>query len=169
MIYLLMVQKILIFKFLIIIFSFILFNIAAQSQKIIEGKAKVIDGDTIHIENNKIRLHGIDAPEIKQTCKVDNIKWSCGIESEKALKNFIIEKKVKCEIVDKDRYNRLVGICYVENKDINQYLVKNGWAIAYRYYSIDYVRHEEFAKKNKLGIWKGSFEEPYLFRKKQKN
>ena len=59
MIYLLMVQKILIFKFLIIIFSFILFNVAAQSQKIIEGKAKVIDGDTIHIENNKIRLHGI--------------------------------------------------------------------------------------------------------------
>tara|TARA_B100000700_G_scaffold320111_1_gene416746 strand:+ start:1291 stop:1785 length:495 start_codon:yes stop_codon:yes gene_type:complete len=164
-----MAQKILIFKFVIINFSFFVFSLSAQSQNLVIGKAKVIDGDTIHIGKNKIRLHGIDAPEIKQTCKVKNVAWNCGIESEKALKNLIIEKKVKCKIVDKDQYNRLIGICYVKNKNINQYLVQNGWAIAYRYYSLDYVSNEEFAKKNKIGIWKGSFEEPYLFRKKQKN
>ena len=161
-----MVQKILIFRLLFIGFLFILFNNSAQSQNLIKGKAKIIDGDTIHIGINKIRLHGIDAPEIKQTCLINDDVWDCGIESGKALKKFILEREVNCKIIDIDRYKRFVGVCFINNENINQYMVKNGWAIAYRYYSKQFIEDEEIAKKNKLGIWQGTFIDPYLFRKK---
>ena len=157
-----------IFKFLIT-FSIILSSSASFSEKIIEGKAKIIDGDTIHIGKNKIRLHGIDAPETNQTCTINNEIWNCGIESTIALEKFVLEKKVNCKIIDVDRYKRFVGICFANKININQYMVLNGWAIAYRYYSLDFIDDEEIAKKNKIGIWKGKFQEPYLFRKQRKN
>ena len=157
-----------IFKFLIT-FSIILYSFASFSEKIIEGKAKIIDGDTIHIGKNKIRLHGIDAPETNQTCTYENKIWNCGIQSTIALEKFVLEKKVNCKIIDVDRYKRFVGICFANKININQYMVQNGWAIAYRYYSLDFIDDEEIAKKNKIGIWKGKFQEPYLFRKQRKN
>tara|TARA_Y100000588_G_C14036768_1_gene831080 strand:- start:514 stop:1014 length:501 start_codon:yes stop_codon:yes gene_type:complete len=160
-----MEQNTLIFKFIFIVF-FLVLGTSVQSQQLIKGKAKVIDGDTIHIGNNKIRLHGIDAPETNQTCTIDNEIWKCGIESTKVLKNFILEKEVHCEIFNVDKYKRFIGKCFINKKDINQYMVKNGWAIAYRYYSEDYINEENTAKEKKLGIWKGLFIEPYIFRKK---
>ena len=75
-------------------------------------------------------------------------------------------KKIKCNAITKDQYDRWIAICYLKNLDINQYIVEKGWAIAYRYYSNDYIAEEEIAKKNQSGIWKGNFEEPYLFRRK---
>ena len=78
------------------------------------------------------------------------------------------KNKIECITSGKDRYNRFIGICYKENIDLNSEMVLNGWAIAYRYYSMDYVEEEEEAKKQKKGIWSGEFEEPYLFRKKNK-
>ena len=150
---------------LIILVSFSNFVFA----KTINGKPRIIDGDTIHIKNNKIRLHGIDAPETKQTCKIDNEEWYCGKQSTKELKKLINKQNVECVINDVDVYNRYIAICYVDEININQWMVKNGWAIAYRYYSKDYINEEEYANNNKLGIWKSKFIEPYLFRKKNKN
>ena len=137
--------------------------------KTINGKPRIIDGDTIHIKSNKIRLHGIDAPETKQTCKIDNEEWYCGKQSTKELKKLINKQNVECVINDVDVYNRYIAICYIDEININQWMVKNGWAIAYRYYSKDYINEEEYANNNKLGIWKSKFMEPYLFRKKNKN
>ena len=162
-----MEQKILIFK-LLVIFYLCLYSFNSFSKEKILGNAIIIDGDTIHIGKNKIRLHGIDAPEYRQTCTIDKEIWNCGIESKIALENFILKKEVVCEIIDVDQYRRFVGTCFLENQNINQYMVRNGWAIAYRYYSMKFVKDEEFAKKNKLGIWQGSFIEPYLFRKNNK-
>ena len=153
-----------IFKF-IIIFLLILYSSASFSEKIIEGKAIIIDGDTIHIGKNKIRLHGIDAPEIKQTCKIKDKIWNCGIESSANLKKLIGKKNIKCEVSDIDRYKRYIAECYLNNLNINQYMVRQGWAIAYRYYSKQFIEDEEIAQKYKLGIWQGTFIEPYLFRK----
>ncbi len=167
-VFLWMEQKILIFK-LLIIFLLILYSSVSFSEKIIEGKAIIIDGDTIHIGKNKIRLHGIDAPETNQTCTINNEIWNCGIESTIALEKFVLEKKVYCEIIDVDRYKRFVGICFANKININQYMVQNGWAIAYRYYSSDYINDENIAKNNIAGIWQGKFQDPYLFRKQQKN
>ena len=159
-----MAVKILIFN----LFSILICFSAVSSGKTIFGKAKVIDGDTIHIYKNKIRLHAIDAPETNQTCNKNNKVWNCGIESTKFLKKLIGKNKIECITTGKDQYNRFIGICYKNNLDLNSEMVLNGWAIAYRYYSMDYVKEEEEAKQKKIGIWSGEFEEPYLFRKKNK-
>ena len=97
-----------IFKFLII-FLLILYSSVSFSEKIIEGKAIIIDGDTIHIGKNKIRLHGIDAPEIKQTCKIEDKIWNCGIESSLALKKLILDNNIICVVADIDRYKRYIA------------------------------------------------------------
>ena len=160
-----MVQKILIFKFFFLLF-FLSNNIL--NAKVIVGKAKIIDGDTIHIDKNKIRLHGIDAPEIKQNCIFQKKKWRCGKQSTLELKKLINKRIVSCIINDIDIYDRYVGICYVGKINLNQTMVEQGWTIAYRYYSTDYIIDERYARENELGIWKGKFEAPYIFRKKNK-
>lgn len=159
-----MAQKILIFKILLLIFFY---TTSCFSDPIkIEGYAKIIDGDTININKKKIRLHGIDAPESKQKCFFDKKKWDCGKNSTLYLRKLISKKIVTCNVNGKDKYNRFIAVCFVDKNNINRMIVKNGWAIAYRYYSKDYINEEFLAKINKLGIWKGSFEEPYYFRKK---
>ena len=147
----------------------LLFVTNISHSKTIIGKARIIDGDTIHIKNNKIRFHGIDAPETKQTSKINNEDWFCGKQSTKELKNLINNQKVECIANDIDRYKRYIAICSVNEININQWMVRNGWAIAYRYYSKDYIVDEEYAHDNKLGIWKSEFEEPYTFRRQNKN
>ena len=158
-----MVQKILIFK---IYFLILLFSNSLLYAKIIIGKAKIIDGDTIHINQNKIRLHGIDAPERSQQCTYRSQNWLCGKQSTLELKKIINNQIIKCQILNVDKYKRYVANCYINNLNINQIMVKKGWAIAYRFYSKDYVDDENYARENKSGIWKGEFEYPYRFRKK---
>ena len=161
-----MVQKILIFR--IFFFLIFFFQSSLVYAKNIEGKARVIDGDTIYIGETKIRLHGIDAPEKNQKCFFHNKDWECGKRSTLYLKKIISNHNVMCETRNKDSYKRYIGICYINDENINKLIVRNGWAIAYKYYSKDFIKDELIAKKNKLGIWKGSFQEPYLFRKKIK-
>ena len=163
-----MEQKTLIFKLLFIVFFCLVLNTSVQSQKLIKGKAKVIDGDTIHIGNNKIRLHGIDAPEQKQTCSFEGNEWNCGQDATFFLSNLINKKSVSCRVNDIDQYKRLVAVCFIDNININQIMIISGWAIAYRYYSKDFIKEEKIAKKNKIGIWRGTFEEPYIYRKNNK-
>ena len=79
------------------------------------------------------------------------------------------EKEINCEILDVDRYKRYVSECLVNNININKYMVQYGWAIAYRYYSEDYIEEEFIAENKKIGIWKGKFIDPYLYRKKNRN
>ena len=161
-----MVQKILIFNLTLVIFLSLFFNNIAKGEELIEGIGKVIDGDTVHIGSFKIRLHGIDAPELNQKCKTNKIEWYCGIESSKFLKNMINQKNIYCKTKGKDKYRRYIGVCYILKKNINKTIVREGWAIAYKFYSRDYENDENFAKKNKKGIWNSVFIEPYLFRKK---
>ena len=156
-------MKSLIFSFFILIFFF-----NQANGKSIFGKPKIVDGDTIHIGKNKIRLHAIDAPEIKQSCFKNGKKWSCGVQSTKFLKKIIGKDKIRCISNGKDSYKRYIAVCYKNNIDLNRQMVLNGWAIAYKYYSLDYIEEEEHAKLNKFGIWIGEFEEPYKFRKKNK-
>ena len=113
-----MVVKILIFNLFFILISLS----TLSSDKTIFGKAKVIDGDTIHINKNKIRLHGIDAPETNQTCNKNSKVWNCGVESTKFLKELIGNNKIECITKGKDRYNRFIGICYKDNLDLNSVL-----------------------------------------------
>jgi len=157
-------------KKIIFIICVILFLTSTNSfSKTIIGNARVIDGDTININNNKIRLHGIDAPETKQTCKLDSVDWFCGKQSTEELKKIINNQSVECKVNDIDIYNRYVAICLVNELNLNQWMVKKGWAIAYRYYSTDYIIEEKYARDNKSGIWKSEFLKPYQYRKNNKN
>ena len=132
----------------------------------ISGFAVVTDGDTIKISNNKIRLHGIDAPEKKQNCTKNAKEYNCGIVATEALINKISKNVVKCLIQkNKDRYNRFIGVCFVDQENLNKWMVRNGYAVAYRRYSKDYILDEDSAKKNKLGLWSGVFLNPEKWRK----
>ena len=132
----------------------------------IYGLPIITDGDTIKILNNKIRLHGIDAPEKKQKCTKNKKKYNCGVVAAKQLTKKINKKLVKCLTQkNKDRYNRFIGICFVEQEDLNKWMVRNGHAVAYKRYSKDYILDEEFAKTNKLGLWSGIFLNPEKWRK----
>ena len=153
--------------FKLIFFLFILISHNVFGQEIIKGKAKIIDGDTINIGSNKIRLYGIDAPEINQTCLKESKEWLCGVRSKIELINMINSKTLMCKIIDIDRYKRLIGECFVNQNNINKKMVKEGWAIAYRYYSLKYVNDEIYAKEKKNGIWQSIFENPWDYRKKQ--
>ena len=123
----------------------------------IGGKAKIIDGDTIQIGDNRIRLYGIDAPELKQVCKINGRNWMCGEEASMALAYEMANHWISCITKGKDRYARTLAICFKANIDINREMVKRGLALAYRKYSNIYIEDEELAKSNKLGIWKSNF------------
>jgi endonuclease YncB( thermonuclease family) len=126
------------------------------------GPARVVDGDTIHIGETKIRLHGIDAPEMKQTCKTKKGREQlCGQLAKQSLAEMVRGQEVRCEGDERDRYGRLIAVCYVGPFNINERMVADGWALAYRQYSKDYVRAEEFAKARKEGMWRTEFVPPW--------
>jgi len=133
----------------------------------IEGMPTVIDGDTLNINGERIRLHGIDAPEARQACTRDDVEWLCGQEASKALRDYLRDQPpLECKQVDTDRYGRIVAKCYTSNDvDIGEWMVRNGWALAYRRYSEDYVSAEENARIAKHGLWSGKFVEPWLWRR----
>ena len=126
------------------------------------AQVRVVDGDTIHIGQDKYRLEGIDAPEMRQECLYKGEQWECGIESTKSLrKQIALTSQLRCEGERKDSYGRILAICFLGGKDINAWMVKNGWALAYVKYSKKYLKEQRYAKKNGLGIWKGQFELPW--------
>lgn len=131
----------------------------------ITGVASVIDGDTIEIHGTRIRLFGIDAPENGQSCTVQGKAFRCGQAAAFALSNKIGSQVVDCHPKDTDRYGRTVAVCLVGGEDINGWMVAQGWALAYRYYSADYVSQEERASKERIGIWQGEFEPSWNWRR----
>lgn len=138
---------------------------AADGTNSIVGRASVIDGDTLEIHGTRIRLHGIDAPESGQFCFVAGKKTRCGQQAALALADRIGTSIVSCDPRDRDRYNRVVAVCYAGDEDLNAWMVASGWAVAYRYYSTDYAQQEENASASKLGIWQGEFIPPRDWRK----
>ena len=134
----------------------------------IVGVASVIDGDTIKINGNNIRLNGIDAPERRQSCTYQGSKWRCGQKATLALSDLIRRETVNCQVSGRDRYKRGIAICFVGRLDLNAWMVEQGWAVAYRKYSTDYVTQEDEARQEKRGIWKGEFVMPWEWRAKKK-
>lgn len=130
----------------------------------IVGRASVIDGDTIEIQGQRVRLFGIDAPESSQLCRAENKPYRCGQQSALALAKRIGQRTVRCEQRDIDRYQRVVAVCYSGNEDLGGWLVKEGMALAFRRYSLDYVTQEEEARAARRGIWRGQFEAPWEWR-----
>lgn len=124
----------------------------------------IVDGDTIKLGKKRIRLHGIDAPELDQQCQLKEQIIACGKISRHALIGFTVGALVQCDRIDIDRYGRDVSRCSAEGLDISSAMVRSGHAVAYREYSLDYVTDEDSAKGRKFGMWKGAFQMPWEWR-----
>ncbi len=150
--------------FLVISICLLFFFLTYNNVKLYE--IKIIDGDTIHLNSKKIRFSGIDTPELKQTCKKDDKIVYCGIEAKKLLINIIGNNKVNCINEGEDQYKRTLAECFVNDLSLSSYLVRNGYAFAYRKYSKKFIKDEDYAKANNLGMWSMNFEFPWDYRKK---
>lgn len=153
------------FVILAVVVTFVSVGAAADD---LVGRASVIDGDTLEIHGTRIRLHGIDAPESSQTCHRAGEPWRCGQEAALRLDELVRDKTVSCRETDRDRYGRTVAVCHAAGRDLNEQMVLEGLALAYRRYSRDYVAAEEQAREEGRGIWASEFVEPWLWRRGQR-
>tara|TARA_B100000925_G_C21733955_1_gene356341 strand:- start:44 stop:526 length:483 start_codon:yes stop_codon:yes gene_type:complete len=156
--------------FLMCIFTFGI-NCSAD----IIGIPKITDGDTIVINDIRIRFTGSDAPESyffgkTQTClDEDGKEWECGKAATKKLKQLINNQTVRCTDEGLDRYGRTLGICFVGDMDLQAEMVKSGMAVAYLRYSDRYEQQQNYAKKVKAGMWAGVFLEPETWRRENRD
>ena len=133
---------------------------------LITGIASVIDGDTLDIHGQRIRLHGIDAPESAQICHREGRPWRCGQSSALALDEFIARRPVTCTPQGEDRYRRTIARCTVGGQDIEAWMVRNGWALDYAKYSDGaYANEQQAADAARKGIWASEFQAPWEWRK----
>ena len=138
---------------------FLIFN-QVKSQEL-----RVVDGDTIYLNGDKIRFSGIDTPELKQTCLKEGIKDFCGIMAKQILIDKIGNDNVECISEGKDKYKRTLAECFVNDESLSSYLVRSGYAFAYRRYSKKFISDEDYAKDKKIGMWSMDFQFPWDYRK----
>ena len=148
------------------IFIFYFFSsIFFLTNNLFASHVTVVDGDTIKLGDVKIRFTGIDAPEINQTCVASEGKVACGKISRDLLIEKVTNNKISCTDEGKDFYGRVLGECFVNGESLSTYLVREGFAFAYRKYSNKYIEDEEYAKFNKLGMWSMEFQYPWDYRR----
>jgi endonuclease YncB( thermonuclease family) len=132
----------------------------------VTGQASVIDGDTIEVRGERIRLYGIDAPESTQMCQtLANTPWPCGRRASFALADHIGGQNVTCTTRGQDRWQRTLASCTTGTGDIQEWMVANGWALAFVRYSGIYVAPQARARAARLGMWAGPFQAPWDWRK----
>ncbi len=129
------------------------------------GTIRVIDGDTLDVGDVRVRLHGIDAPEVGQTCQdARGRAWDCGTWASREVRARYQNAVANCDPVDRDAYGRVVAVCNVAGRDMGRLLVKDGVATAFRKYSMAYDRDEQAAAAKGLGLHAGTFERPDAYR-----
>src|SRR5262245_6270366 len=131
----------------------------------LSGVPRIVDGDTLAIGATKVRLQGIDAPETDQICLNSNgARWTCGIDARDQLARHIGGRKISCSSDDTDAYQRILARCSLAGEDLNAWIVREGWALAYVKYSFAYQKLEEDARVNQRGLWHGAFIAPWDWR-----
>jgi endonuclease YncB( thermonuclease family) len=125
------------------------------------GSARVIDGDTIAVGSRHVRLQGIDAPETDQVCLgARGERWTCGIAAREHLSSHIAGRAITCAARGEDRYGRMLATCSAGGENLNAWIVREGWALAYVRYSGEYVADEADARAQHRGMWAGAFIAP---------
>jgi hypothetical protein len=117
------------------------------------------------VAGERVRLYGIDAPEAAQTCQAVEQEWNCGQEATTALAYEVGQHRVNCQGRDRDQYGRIVAVCFVGSYDLGARMVFQGWALAYRQFSTDYIDQENLAKNARTGVWRGEFVPPWEWRR----
>jgi endonuclease YncB( thermonuclease family) len=135
------------------------------SGRALEGRAQVTDGDTIRIGETRIRLKGVDAPEMEQRCSRSGRSYACGETARQALIGLVSGETVRCRASGRDRYKRVLARCTVDGRDIGAQLVEAGWAVSY---GRDYDSEEARAQRRSAGLWEGDFERPQSWRRQHR-
>ncbi len=126
------------------------------------GGVRIVDGDTLVLNERRIRILGLDTPELKQSCyALSGQSWPCGEHAKQFLVTLTKNSPVECKLYNKDKYGRDLGTCFIEDKDIAQILIRSGYGIAT---GTTYMISEVAARKDKLGIWSGTFQTPKQWR-----
>ena len=135
--------------------------LAKHNEVTLQGQYKIIDGDSLVVNGQEIRLLGIDAPEYRQTCTLQNGNaYECGKQSRFHLVKLARLGKLNCTGWEEDKYQRLLAVCEVGDVEINSLMVKDGWAVSYG----DYEREEAQARELATGVWQGGFDSPKAWR-----
>ena len=133
---------------------------------VVKGRARVIDGDSLRVKGVEVRLHGIDAPELRQTCRDSRgRRYACGRMARAHLQRLLAGRMVTCRRVTTDRYGRMVAVCTANGEDIGRRMVRDGWAVAFVRYSRHYVSDERAARLARRGLWQGRFVPPSQWRR----
>jgi len=132
------------------------------------GSARVVDGDTLRIGTELVRLSGVDAPELSQRCGSAPRRLACGTMAAGWLRARVDGRRLDCVEVDRDRYDRRVAVCRRGGADVGAAIVEAGWATAYRRYSQAYVAAEGRARAARRGIWAMGFEAPAEYRRERR-
>ena len=129
-----------------------------------EAEYKAVDGDSLVRGDERIRLKGIDAPELYQKCYDEKgASYECGLDSLNFLQELMAKGKVSCKCQkQRDRYKRKLCKCFVSTLSLNEEMVANGYAVSYK--SKKYEEIEQLAKEHKYGIWRGKFMRPSIYR-----
>ncbi|MEM9575032.1 MAG: thermonuclease family protein [Pseudomonadota bacterium] len=144
-----------------VVVAFLIVHLERSNGQKIAGNPHVIDGDSLKLNDLRLRLLGIDAPELAQTCFADGRQWACGQQAGTQLRRKINGALVLCTTWGEDRYQRILATCSAGEQELNAWLVRNGWAVDYG----GYGREEAEARRNRAGIWKGTFENPGEWRR----
>ncbi len=143
-------------------FALLIWLQEAKFSDILVGRAQIIDGDSVTINRERVRLLGIDAPEGKQFCTLNGKRWACGRAATKALRTLVNGRELKCEGQGYDKHSRMLGVCYVAGTELNRWMVVKGWAVSF---GGAYEADEIIARRNKVGIWQSQFEMPHVWRR----
>lgn len=133
------------------------------------GGARIHDGDTLSLAGTSVRFFGMDAPELRQSCTDERGRaWECGEAARDALIARIGSRDVRCDSRSRDRYGRVIGVCFAGDENLNEWMVREGWAFAYREYSTEFVDEELVARAARRGIWRGRVKPPWDWRRERR-
>jgi endonuclease YncB( thermonuclease family) len=153
---------------LLLAFAILLLPALAEAADI-SGVPKIREGDQITIGASRIRLQGVDAPSVDQLClDTKGERWTCGVAARDELIHHADNKTWTCHVSRIDRRGRSIARCEVDGEDIQQWMVKNGWALSYVRFSHDYDADEKAAREAKAGMWQGAFVAPWDWRIRNK-
>ncbi len=136
---------------------------AAKSAPII-GAAKAIEGDLLEVAGKRVRLYGIDAPEIAQSCRVMIFAWGCGAEAQKMLSALVAERTVTCTELTRDVVGMPAALCRTESVQLNETMVRIGMALASPSEPRTFATEEAAASREGVGLWRSSFDKPWEWR-----
>ncbi|OBZ93774.1 hypothetical protein ADU59_18880 [Pararhizobium polonicum] len=155
-----LIRDLLLTALILLFIGLIVVRLDSSQGETMSGRARIVDGDTLVLDGKRIRLTGIDAPELRQVCRRGAQDWPCGTEARDRLRGLIGAEQTICAVDGADRYGRLLAVCSARNRDLNAAMVAGGYAVAFGKYAAE----EDAARRDRLGLWAGTFDAPRTWR-----